>query len=78
MPEHDSFSTIFNGLFNGSVAPTATREERDKATALINVVAKSTASLSDVVRLADALDLNLSLYATPKPKPKTEETEATK
>ena len=42
--------------------------DRTKANALLGVVCKSTASLGDVVKLADALGLNLQLQAKSKPK----------
>ena len=73
MSSTSSFASIFNDMFGGNVAATPTPEERKNANALIAVASKSTASLSDVVQLADALDLQLSLHATPKPKEPTEE-----
>lgn len=73
MSNTSDFASLFNDMFTGNVAATATPDERKKANALIKVASKSSASLSDVVQLADALDLQLSLYATPKPKEPTEE-----
>lgn len=57
---------LFDNFFNSTVSPDVTPEERKKAEALVRVIAKSTASLSDVLALADALEIQLSFYAQPK------------
>lgn len=61
-------STIFEAVFGAGLNP----EDRVKAEALVRVVAKSTASLDDAVKLADALGLVIQISATSKPKPKDE------
>lgn len=64
----DAFKQAFAGI-NGT---NLRHEDRDKAAALVTVVGKSTASLSDAVALAEALGLNLHLVASSKPEPKEE------
>ena len=48
-------------------------EDQSKAQALLGVVCKSTASLGDVVLLADALGLKLKFVAESKLEPETSE-----
>ncbi|MNW52161.1 hypothetical protein D3C74_296710 [compost metagenome] len=68
------FSTIFDGLFAGTVTGAGSYEDQKKARSLLNVVSKSTASLGDMVQLADALGFTLTLSVTAKPEPKDEAT----
>lgn len=56
-------------IFGQITGPALNPEDHDKARALITVVSKSTCSLDDAVKLADALGLTLHLTATSKPKP---------
>lgn len=58
--------TIFESVFGAGLNP----EDRVKAEALVRVVTKSTCSLDDSVKLADALGLVLQISAFSKPKPK--------
>lgn len=57
-------------IFGNIHGPDLRFEDRIKADALVRVVAKSTASLDDATKLADALGLKLSIIATSKPEPK--------
>lgn len=66
MPE-----SLFNELFANMDGGIRT-EDQEKATALLGVVTKSTASLGDVVKLADALGLTLHFVAKSKPIPEPE------
>lgn len=59
-------------IFGSIHGPDLRFEDRDKAAALVAVVSKSTASLSDAVTLADALGLKLHLIASSTPEPKEE------
>lgn len=61
---------LFPPMWSKDIKP----EDRPKAEALLNVVTKSTANLGDVVKLADALGLRLSLIASSKPDEKEETT----
>lgn len=45
-------------------------DDKPKADALIQVVSKSTCSLDDAVKLADALGIKLHFIASSKPEPK--------
>ncbi|GGJ55842.1 hypothetical protein [Glutamicibacter ardleyensis] len=65
----EEFHTLFEQTFNVQTNSELRREDYGKAKALIGVISKSTASLSDVVKLADALGLNLSISASSKPLP---------
>ncbi len=73
MSSTSDFETLFNGLFAGTVANAGSYEDQKKARSLLNVVSKSTASLGDMVQLADALGFTLNLSVTAKPKPEDEE-----
>ena len=70
MSDTADFSTIFNGLFAGTVAGAGSYEDQKKARSLLNVISKSTASLGDMVQLADALGFQLTLSVNAKPKDK--------
>lgn len=65
---------IFNELFGTGFANNLKPEDRPKAKALLAVVCKSTASLADVVTLADELGLKLHFSATSKPEPEKKDT----
>lgn len=74
MSNTSDFETLFNGLFAGTVTGAGSYEDQKKARSLLNVVSKSTASLGDIVQLADALGFTLNLSVTAKPEPKDEAT----
>lgn len=69
------FESLFGQMFTGQLTEELRREDYDKAKALISVISKSEASISDVVKLANALNLNLTVSASSKPKPKDTEPE---
>ena len=73
MSNTSDFETIFNGLFAGTVANAGSYEDQRKARSLLNVISKSTASLGDMVQLAEALGFNLRLSVEAKPEPKEED-----
>lgn len=66
----DAFSQLFGRQFTRNVRP----EDEKKATALLQVVCKSTASLGDVVTLANELGLRLHFVAESLPKDPEPET----
>ncbi|PRA13333.1 hypothetical protein CQ010_01415 [Arthrobacter sp. MYb211] len=70
----NTFNTLFSQMFTGHTGELR-HEDHAKGHALMAVIAKSTASISDVVKLADALDLNLHISASSKPKPEPKITE---
>lgn len=63
--------SLFEAIYSPS--PGLKPEDRTKAQALVTVVAKSTASLDDAVKLADALGLILQISAASKPTSPPEE-----
>ncbi|GAA5229267.1 hypothetical protein [Arthrobacter cryoconiti] len=64
--------SLTDQLFGSTYTQDLRQEDVSKANALLAVVCKSTASLSDVITLANALELDLSIQAKSRPSPVTE------
>lgn len=69
----ESMETLFNNLFTGAFVGSGSYEDKQKAQAFLRVISKSSASLSDMVSLADSLGFNIELSLIPKPELKDQE-----